>query len=79
MLSFKANPPQETFVIQFPPHIKNLFFIVGSPAEDGKENSSHIFFSRVSSREEKSRYKEKHEENLMQFARQIKNTLRLSK
>ena len=26
MLSFNANPPQETFVIQFPPHIKYRFF-----------------------------------------------------
>lgn len=44
MLSFNANPPQETFVIQFPPHIKYLFFIAASTAKDGRKNSSHIFF-----------------------------------
>lgn len=44
MLSFNANP-QETFVIQFPPHI-NIFFVRWLPSrcKRWRVNSSHIFF-----------------------------------
>ena len=82
MLSFNANPPRGTFVIQFPPHINFflpffslVFFLLPLLKMAGKIHHIFFFSRSVLSQEEKADTKRETRGNLMQFASEIKNTL----